>query len=78
MTLENVLNTLREDVDVVRPFAERLLQRVREHHPHATMSDIELRLAVTERGFGGGPGSQETVAGAHKLLSDMVKESVSI
>lgn len=51
LSLRAVLEKLVEDRDVVEPFAERMLQRLREKHPGKTITldDVVFRVEVAVR-----------------------------
>ena len=70
--LSAVIDRLKNDRDVVEPFAHRLLERVRERHPHATLDDIGLKITVDLHESGG-----RSLTEVHQLLRDMLIESVS-
>jgi len=71
------LDQIKEDRDVAEPFFNRLLQRAREKHPGAviTMDDIAIVVHVTVRTPGG---SVDALKRVHRLLDDVVKESVGL
>lgn len=71
------MGKLGEDRDVVGPFIERLLQRLRERHPGVdlTLDDITVTVEVSL----GGPGGLGALSASNRLrrmLSDMNKEGV--
>ena len=70
MNLEEAIATLREDGDVVVPFAQRLLQRIRERTgDDIRLEDIELQIVVRHLN-----GSAKVL----RMLRDMIHESVSV
>jgi hypothetical protein len=68
---------LHEDRDVVEPFVDRLVQRLREKHPelNITAEDVSLSIEVRPRGAVIDPLSQAALR-LRRMLSDMDKEGV--
>lgn len=71
LNLEEALNKLKEDRDVVEPFVRRLYQRVQERFPaeHLRLSDISMQIEVNV---------PSGIGQIHRMLSEMIKEGVSI
>ncbi len=71
MNLREQIEHLKDDRDVVEPFAERLLLRLRQKHPNEDirLGDIDLTIGLR---LLNGP------AQIHRMLDDMIKESVVI
>lgn len=64
-----------EDRDVVEPFLERLLLRLRERHPQITMDDVTMLIEVRVPGASVDPLSPAAIR-IRRLLADMDKEGV--
>lgn len=71
MNLEQAIDKLKEDRDVVEPFARRLLQRIQERHPDDDIRLCDIDLTIGVRRLNG-------AAQIHRMLGDLLKEGVSI
>ena len=71
MNIREQIERLHDDRDVVEPFAYRLLQRIQERFPgeDIRLEDIGFQIEIRKLN---GP------AQIHRMLNDMIKESVSI
>ena len=68
------LSKLKEDRDVVEPFIERLMQRLREKHPHIALEDVSLHIEVSLPAGA----TRNPFFDVYRLLVEMDKEGVVI
>lgn len=68
------LTKLKEDRDVVEPFIERLMQRLRERHPDVRPEHVSLHIVVNLPGVP----ARNPFFDAYRMLADMEKEGVVI
>lgn len=66
----NQLDDIKEDIDVAKPFFERLLLRAREKHPGTEIRIEDISIKVEIRLL-------NTSSKIHRLLDDIVKEGIS-
>lgn len=71
------LSNLKEDRDVVEPFVERLLVRLREKHPDVTLSDITISIEVSRPGSVFDPLGSASIR-IRRMLDEMAKEGVVV
>lgn len=72
------LSGIVEDRDVVGPFVERIMLRLRERHPGITPDAVTILIEINPPGDHG-PAVDATAANRiRRLLSDMEKEGVTL
>lgn len=70
------LTKIVEDRDVVAPFIERTLLRLREKHPGVTMDDVTVLIEVRVPGSPTLGECESAVVRLRRMLRDMDKEGV--